>query len=571
MANKSNRSNGGSEARNKARRKMSRNNRINKNFDSKAKLDSTERDNDPNWYFTSSEMANQAAELSFQQMIDGSPLVGNYSIPALAIIKMNPSPGVNYNITSMPGSQADAADTLPSSSGVDKRNGINLMSAKIYTLLSTFSGRTSSYAPQDVGTMILAISSIAELSEHIRRAFGLLFTYNTRNRYMPLQVIEAVYGQAKDFMANSAIYRQNFNVQMTRINQIPLLDNIGYIRKSREIYQKLYVDEPSAMAQMFIYRPDSVWYLDETSYQGGTVLRTMPLQSGISALISQLASMIDRVLESSTLNIVYADLLNLATKMNVPTWQFDYLAENYVVMPEYNRTAVLQFHNLDWVGQPTNQPNGSGYGDTIGYITKGGFNITSNNDVIPDPNENLLMYCPAFLSYVNTTSYLHHGRNGSNFRKLVDMDTDSPSLEDRIEALRFGVMRSGYKYITSSSTATNNRFNDVFLALPDHYPVSIAMVYGMNPTSSNPYGVKTRGLNRSNAMCVADWYTYAIISNLSQFKNHPFFYILENPTGSNDPKVDGVTGDMGFVTTVDYEYLNRLNRIMYTGLFEFRV
>lgn len=339
-----------------------------------AGLNRAGRDNDPNWYFTSPELATQASQLSFQNMLGFGSVIGDYKAPTICKIYLNPSPGNTYQVDEeCPDYRADwaGASLWPTNAENMQRNGINLMSAKLYTLLSTFTGRTSNYGPQDIAIMLLSISQIASISEHIRRTFGVAMTYNPRNRFMPLQLIESLGFDSQDLMANIANYRMQFNICMSRINQIPLLDNVGFIRKARDMYQHIYVDEPSSMAQMYVFIPASTWVLEESMYDTGSYLKTVyicdrnglpdatmaTIMSGgaqgrvlesnkMQAYLDLLNDMITRVLESSTLNIIYADILNAASKLNVPTWKFDYLAENYVVMPEYNRNALLQIHNL---------------------------------------------------------------------------------------------------------------------------------------------------------------------------------------------------------------------------------
>lgn len=583
-----------------------------------AGLNRAGRDNDPNWYFTSPELATQASQLSFQNMLGFGSVIGDYKAPTICKIYLNPSPGNTYQVDEeCPDYRADwaGASLWPTNSENMQRNGINLMSAKLYTLLSTFTGRTSNYGPQDIAIMLLSISQIASISEHIRRTFGVAMTYNPRNRFMPLQLIESLGFDSQDLMANVANYRMQFNICMSRINQIPLLDNVGFIRKARDMYQHIYVDEPSSMAQMYVFIPASTWVLEESMYDTGSYLKTVyicdrnglpdatmaTIMSGgaqgrvlesnkMQAYLDLLNDMITRVLESSTLNIIYADILNAASKLNVPTWKFDYLAENYVVMPEYNRNALLQIHNLRSVwGLPDVYDGNIGVCAKVGVspmpsLPNSKFKGTMCNDVASDPDNNQVFYNPVWLNQLDP-SHVIYSDMGYQHALVIDMDTDNPSVEDRIEALRFAASQAGYTYYTGSSgTPEIGRVDQrivTFVATPDHYVVGWHVDYNeaTHPQLTNQTGVSA----------TQDFVRYFVTSDqleenvaaraaeLVPFKYRPAIYCVQRAFKDGDDeyhasKITDLTSlDLMFYTTVDFKYINRLLKLMFTGLFDFRV
>lgn len=547
--------------------KKPRRGKSNKKDFREAKLDPRGRDNDPNFYFTSPELAEQAAQLSFQNVL-GLGGIDGYKIPSICRVLLNPCPGVSYRGLGFTGDVSMDIPGYPSALD-DSKHGINLMASKLYTMLSTFTGRTSQYAPQDVAMMVLAISSISELSEHIRRMFGIMLTYNPRNRTLPLGLLRSMGIDVSDFMSHIPDYRMRFNVCMTRINQIPLLDNIAYIKKSREIYQRVYMDDLSPMAQVFYYAPSTVWKLDESSDEHGSVLiPQLVTYSGVTKtvgeLITLLNSMITVLLESSTLNLIYADLLNMANKIKVPVWQFDYLAENYVVMPEFNRNAMLQFHHLRVIGYPIGMDSGIAdrpYACTKAWrvdkddesaVTPYEMTITSANAVVCDPDHNNVVYNPVFVDYSYT-------------KTVVDMDTPTPTLEDKIEALRFSVTSSGCKVVRSEITASTayGPYLEFLPSLPDHYAVSLTIYDNIDYTQSET-GAQLCDFRNTVTMAFSDLYALAAIE---KFKHHPFLYDMIR----HESKLYKLFGDVDFYTVVDYDYLNRVNEMMYTGLFDFRV
>jgi len=567
---KTNKSNRGAK-----QRRSTRKNKVEERKDipmESSRLDDKNRDNDPNWYFTSSELAAQAGELSMQEVLGNGALMEEATIPTCGVVYLNPCPGVSYdfsgsNVTpdwSHPTITGQSAnEILPQTANVN--DGANLMAFKMYTLMSSFTGRTSTYGPQDLLIMILAISQVAAVSEHIRRAFGMALTVNARNRALPKGMIGAMGIEVNDFIKNLANYRMRFNIQMTRINQIPLLDNIGFIRKCRDIYQKVYVDSDSAMAQNWFFAPWSTWELDEISSEEGSFLKTIELphaysSSTMGSWLDKLTHMIDAILSSSTMQIVYSDLINLANKVNVPTWQFDYLAENYVVLPEYNRNAQLQFHNLDVIGKPM-PSSWTKATTTTPWI------VTPDNDVRQDPDHNRILYNPVFSvgdNYVQAQTG-NVTLKAKPHDTVVDFDVPTPSLEDRIEALRFSCVLSQYRILMKRSDPTGFGWGTIAPTLSDHYVVALQLLdypeMTVMPIEISDYLISGTGMTNIDR-----------INMLNKFDAAPLLYEIGNSrTGDARLTLRSIIGDVNYFTKVPFEYLNRTNRLMYTGLFDFRV
>jgi len=489
------------------------------------KLDSKGYPNDPNYYFTSPELAQQAAQLSFQNVL-GLGKLGNYEVPSIMTIHFNPSFGNSYPTTGTGDSWTEEPTETNLPEVPSGRSAINAMGDKLYTLLSQFTGRTANYAPQDIIQMIGAVASVAEATEHLRRAFGVILTYNERNRAIPNLLVKAMGIDYADLASNFSNYRMRFNTAIARINQIPLLDNIMYIRKSRELYQRVFTDSPSPMAQIFVYVPRSVWTLQESHVPEGSILETTDfVVAGVTKTMSQYLDIVERMItnlvESSTLNMIYADILNMSNKLKTPLWHFDYLAENYVVMPEYNVGAILQWHNMDIVGVPNQW--------TTGILEEQDYRFTPRNDVYPDVNNNGILYNPLFPL-----------GSGKTPNTLVDVPSGDPDITDRIEALRMSACDGNWVVVHNQA-----KFG-AFRALSDHYVTTISIYGNLN---GNSISIINEYLTNRLWMC-----------KFSQFENGP---IMQSDSE--------IVGSLNYYTTVPYEYLKRVNELMMMGLLDFRV
>lgn len=489
----------------------------NKNKDSErpktkeeAMLDAEGRDNNPNWYFLDAKVAEQVSQCSFRS-IAGYPMfatlpkgtsdgsgVGttntDMNLTSICAIWLNPSPGVQRTYSSLESQQS----------------AINLAGFRLFQKISAFTGRKiETYGPQDISTLILYYGEIISLVEWARRVFGIFYTSSERNRAYPRAVLQAMRVNPDDFAANYPSYRTRFNAIVTRLNAVVIPKNVNYFDKCASLYEKIYLDSESSMAQTIFYCPNTTWNLDETGYEGGTRLVTstfMDNAAGTGAstpvafgtgFLSKIESMVDALLNSATFNYIFMDLLNLAAKQSMEFWKFDYLLDGYTVMPEYNRNFLLQFHNMTFLGTPS----------APALTTTGDGAVTPNNDVYPNPDDNAVFYNPGWIIYNNLPTA------APTNDVIIDSDVAAPGTEDRIEMMRFTAM-SG-KTIALNISGSNYTIDAV---LPDHYAVGMLI-----QTASNGRFKINKSYNND------DWRAAAL---LSQIDWAPFQYILETDTGS---------------------------------------
>nr|AVX53349.1 putative capsid [Marmot picobirnavirus] len=487
---------------------------------SSAKLDSTGRDNDPNWYFLSKDIADQASSFAFNQFIGTKPdqlttihrngdavsvSTPPYHVPTIMVLTVNPSPGYGNNIQS----------------------GINMAGLKTFTTLSSRNAKTTQYAPQDVTTLILALGEVISAVEFIRRAFGVAFTYNQRNRALPLALLGAMGINANDFLAHLADYRLQANALITQVNKIPFPANIGYLYKCADIYQNVYLDSDSAMAQIILMRPNSSWILNEAYSEQGTGLNTINYlaSSGgaadMSAILEAVTSMVNAIMESATYNYIYADILNFVDKTGSKTFFLDYILEGYSVIPQFNANFLLQIHNAIAVGAPA---------------TAGKW-----NDVQPNVNKNCITYDPVFPWNDQDTKLQE---------VLVDMPMSNPSVVDRIEATRYSAVVKEYGAATGWVKYT----------LPDHYIVQFFIMFDDKSTVS---GVPSAQSFMSLSKLKAAEQSYLCLK--TQFNWSPLTYVYFDEANEMY-----ISGELNYYTNLDAEWFERVTDLTFQALFDLR-
>lgn len=504
-------------------RKVSRTSKNRESLD--RKVGALERDpsvkfNKVEYYIKSKELLDQVSQLSFQHFMGATP-IDDYEVPTIMRIFMNPAPGLTYQ------------GATPSILHPDK-SGLNLAAIKLYVKLSMHSGRNMTYQPQDVATMILALSQIFAMHSYVRRLFGTVNISNVYNRMFPKAAVEAMGIDYDDFVASYSDYRTRYNALVATVNKVPILFNCGYLEKSATQYDFMFTDDESPLSQIYMYLPASTWILDEQSYQGGTILHTVDVVPSTGTrtfgnlFTGVIRPMVDALLTSSTLNLVYADLLHLA--QSDPTIKFttiDPIVDGFAVMPIHSYEALLHIHNMRQLIRPT--------------YTKFGYHSTPLNDVYPDTENNTLWYNPAFVKSQVTTGTI-------NELVLLDAPQPNPDPGTRLEMMRY------------VSTWTDNTFTDdgveyyQYAVMSDYYVVQYDVI-------------------QNNASTPVAWGDYWIDSNPisfqrlavgSQFDWAPMIKDIDQTTGA----IKQIHGDLNYFTTVPVQYMERMNEVTYLGLFD---
>nr|UUA79508.1 putative capsid protein [Picobirnavirus sp.] len=478
--------------------------------------------NDASYYFLNDDLKRQVTNISFNQFNGVSNDLG-YALDENGVLQPVYD-GVPYimRIVTSPSAGYTFGDDYTALG-----NGVNLAALNLYTLLSSNNAKTTNYAPQDLTTLLLALGSFIELTSYVTRFFGMTSLYNYRNRAFPKAMIEAAGCDYDDLMSSLADYRVRFNNILVSAAKIPIPQNIPYFKKCSEMYQGLYQDMVgSSMAQLYILVPGTVWRLEEQYSSDGTGLSTLRVMQGttveapvltMSDLLERLEDMLGALLNSSTLNAIYSDILRVATKENIPLMQFSMVDESYVILPNYVPEIRLWINNLTIMGYPA----------TAGPE---GFTYTRDNDVVPSAEYNRIKYAPIF-EFATGTPMLN---------QYINFDYENPDANDIVYSMK---LKTGIQLQKEGT-----RFWTTAVALPDHY-VNELWVYrssGWVQIIKSSFDVSSGDVEVCSAF---DWY--------------PIFY---NRYGSSFTSI----GDLNFYTTVDFNYLKRLHDTEYLGLLTIR-
>lgn len=562
--------------------------------------------NDPAWYYSDPELMEQISRFPMTG-IAGQGRINNHEIPSVMRIDLAP----NLTNTELDFSNYSKANYLAALKDI-KLRGINLASQKWWSMLTAASGRGSVYTKNDIAILFGAIGEIISVYEFIRRAFGVLTPYSQRNRSLPTILLEAMNVEPQDFIKEAPNYRLQMNTLIAMIDQLPIPGNVAYFAKCQDLYQHVYMDTQSQMAQFYVHVPAYTWKLDEDGLQSGS--RLVPVDMAetwgsyqyvdrkpqkMQVYIDTLKEMVNELLSSSTYSVIYADILHVSATSNITLWTFDTIKEDYMVVPEYNEYALSQIHNSTWLG-----PVGSASVQrTASTWSTDHYTSFAPDEVVCDPNLDVVVQNTSLVGMCadnfgsTATTYTLVGYNGEGedassgtysynvqLRKpVLDLKTLEPDVTTRIDSTRYLATLTPQVTVIRS-VASSARFAARRIVLPDHFIAGIVILTVNNAS----YDAKAGRVYPTSLMgcTITPSGTANVCSSfmVNVFEQHPALsyttrynsewqnsYIEKVITGTNILFVPNeVLWDVDCWTALDDEWLRRVNDVAYIGLFDVR-
>lgn len=497
--------------------------------------------NSPEWYIPDPMVMEQATRVSFDDFIgvpidfdptDSIELTKSTLKPgAIMQVFMNPSPG--YIGTVGMGNDPKSA-------------AINQQGFRTYARLSSINAKNTNYLPNDVTTMILAMGELISMVALAQRAYGLLWTYNVRNRTMPTLLLDAAGVDAAKLRATAAPFLIRLNTLLVEANKIPFPSSIDYFKKCNELFSSVYRDSNSDMCELYVTLPHSTWELSEDVLVEGSFLHTNVLFEGAYApldpedLLDLIEDKIVSMLTSATYNYVYSDIINLATKdASVKLLQFVPIDFNYAVQPVVDPEWLLKINNATILGFPL---------DTADH--KEPDTYTALNDVLPDVTTLSLIYAPQFRAMDPSLG----------LDKLINFNNDQPDMNERLMATRYfnaapldRADGEAVLPIVANAYYTTERG----IAMSDHYITQIRVI-------TDNVGVADYQRTSSGVIGAAGTEGSSILTRFSQ---HPYLYEFDIDV-EDLLEVKGLLGDLDFFTNLEFSTINKVNKLALFALFD---
>ena len=499
-------------------------------------------DNDPSWYIPDPVVMEQATRMSFSNFIGVDvELDPTNSVPNMPVTKLKPGAAMQVFFNPSPGyTTFDDPKTAA----------INQQAFRTYARLSSINAKNTLYTPNDVATIILAMGELIKMFSVAQRAYGLLWTYNVRNRVMPADLVTLSGIDVNTISGTAADYLTTLNTLVVEANKIPFPGNIEYFKHCAQMFNGVYQDSESSMAELYIPLPFSTWELKEDVQLEGTRLQTREFYPSVAdfepmdgfEFLEIIREMIDNLMTSNTYNLVYSDIVNLATKdPNVNILRFMPVEPNYAVVPTYDKEWLLKINNATIVGRPLATD------DQLEPAKH-----TTSNDVAPYKDILSLVYAPQWTRVIPDLG----------LQKIINFYTDAPTLEERIIATRL-MMGSGLDQapLKGKDPIALNYYTNQTVGMGDHYIVGVSVWTRYNSITGPDYSTESSG---------TDITTNDTPSILTRFSQHPYIYEFSTDEVHSTHSLEGLVGDMDFFTTMDYDVLARINRLALFALFDLK-
>lgn len=404
------------------------------------------------------------------------------------------------------------------------RNGYNL-----FTQLSSVNAKTTQYAPQDITMAILAVGELQSMYTFIARSLSLPYVYNYRNRAYPILATNASGLDYQDLKSNLANYRVRFNLLCTLADSIYFPDQFDYFKKCKLMYSHITMDGDTATAQTYITVPASTWVLDESSSSTGTKLRTVELIKygkfyKLAEILDVFEEQILALLNSSTLNYVYSDINNYATKYGMSLFKLEPVAESATI-PVYTMQEGKIFLNQIMNATIMGRPN------------------AGTQDVTSDPNTNAIIYRPTFTASTPTW----------NLNKLMNF-YEYPTFKEKADYASF--VAAGYSDLGGDQLTTTEAI------LPDHYVTDLFIFRSTDATQSM--------LITGNYVEVSQVDQVKYLAEMSNFDYAPILLTTFHDAEKSGFEITGVLGDIGYYTTLNRQQLELINYTALTSLFKWK-
>lgn len=287
--------------------------------------------NDVKWYIPNQEILNSAASISFENAAGDNIFIGDHRIPGIYVADMALSYGVSADSTSP----------------------LNIAARESYSRLMT--GITS-YAPfeaNDYMMYLLAMDSIYNMYNSIKRAYGIFRHYEYKNRYTPTAILQAMGIDAGSFSSNLSDVWFSLNYWSSQISKFAVPQVMSIFMRHSWLASNVYKDGENDKSQLYIFNPRVIYRYDVS--QEDPTGKLVAIESGFasgnyvasksttwSTLKNTMNQLLDSVNTVQDFDVISAYVLkkyenNLYTLGATPS--------DYEIAPVYDKTVLLQIHN----------------------------------------------------------------------------------------------------------------------------------------------------------------------------------------------------------------------------------
>lgn len=461
------------------------------------KFDASASTNDPKWYGSDSSLLRDSASLPFSYAV-GMPI--DLKNPAL---------------TQLPGGQKFAipgfmALRLKPSVGFSDDSGdpINVAAFRMYTFVRHLNSGHVNYDAPDLMIYVLAMSQVYSYINFLQRAYGLVYTYSQKNRYLPDALLRAMGINPQNVRDNLASFRYGINVLINKAASLCVPADMYILSRHSSVYQNIYIEGDSLKDQMYFYTPDSFWKFALNADLSGMLQDTQFYNDAkeytVDELIAYGTDMLARLIMSEDMNIMSGDIRK-AYGDNIIKLQP--LQVDFPITPVFDHAVLQQIKN-----------------SVVVNYTVADFDVTQSSDhghLVHQPEAQVARKTGDW--YTGGTSYMLQGLMED---KILSVASADPTPEEVMESSRNIPYFSNFTRTDAEAHIFIHPCADVVVNCNIYYfePDADGPILMSLPVSY----IYCPNADSNDAQALA----FKIMSYMGHFKYHPMMHVIPLRAGT---------------------------------------
>ena len=297
-------------------------------------ISETKCSNDVRWYAHNPELLRAAASLPFSSTT-GTPLPWDSTdddfatVPGVFAVLWEPSIGGDFN------------------------DAINAAKETIYSNVVHANSRNTSYGSTDLILTIIAGMQVFSAIANGVRAWGIMKTYDQRNKYLPESLVQALGFDFQDLQKNLSHMWFDLNELIARCSQIWIPNTFPLMDRWYWLNTNIYMDSESVKGQYYVLTQSCFLQYDETTSNQGTSLQWAKGADGQKYVadkpntwanyMGMINNMVNALLNSTYRGVMMGDMLKAYGADRIFAMQP--VPVDYTVVPVYDREVLTQIEN----------------------------------------------------------------------------------------------------------------------------------------------------------------------------------------------------------------------------------
>ena len=304
-------------------------------------IDKRNTGNDPAWYTMNGQLAKDVGSLFFSESLTpGTFKVGDKNVitPGVLVAEVLPTYGMAN----------------------DASSALNVAAASIYSYIRHENSGHANYDSPDLMLYLMSMDNIYMAWINYVRAYGVARAYNYQNRYYPNRILDAMGFNSSDILRNMSAMRANINALSRKMSSLAVPAIMPLFKRHLWLFKNVFLDRNIGKAQTMFLRPAGFYLYNETKGPGKLDFQYYKqdydgqetTSYSVNSYYDMVNDMIDKVWLSEDCRIMSGDILKAYGANNLITMAE--IGEDYTVIPSYDNTFLMQFHNAEALGCANN-------------------------------------------------------------------------------------------------------------------------------------------------------------------------------------------------------------------------